>query len=100
MGYLCYATNVFSEPLSNLNDIFVIDGEECTFDHNINDPYGYLGVNTYQTEWNESISRWCEVKKIQIENHKYYATTKTGNKRIRLLTLHYQGGAKEGLARL
>ena len=99
MGYLCYATNVFSEPLSNLNDIFIIDGEECTFDHNINDPYGYLGVNTYQTEWNESISRWCDVKKIDIVNNKYYATTHTG-KRIRLLTLHYQGGAKEGLARL
>jgi 3,5-epimerase/4-reductase len=99
MGYLCYATNVFSEPLSNLNDIFVIDGEECTFDHNINDPYGYLGVNTYQTEWNDKISRWCDVKKIDIANNKYYATTHTG-KRIRLLTLHYQGGAKEGLARL
>ena len=99
IGYLCYANNVFSEPLSNLNDIFIIDGEECTFDHNINDPYGYLGVKTYQTEWNGDISRWSDVKKIQIENNKYYAITNTG-KRIRLLTLHYQGGAKEGLARL
>jgi 3,5-epimerase/4-reductase len=99
IGYLCYATNIFNEPLSNLNDIFIIDGEECTFDHNINDTYGYLGVKTYQTEWNVDINRWCEVKKIQIDNNKYYALTKTG-KRIRLLTLHYQGGAKEGLARL
>jgi hypothetical protein len=99
IGYLGYTNNIFNEPVSNLNDIFMIDGEECTFDHNINDPYGYLGVKTYQTEWNGNISRWCDVKKIQIEQNKYYATTNTG-KRIRLLTLHYQGGAKEGLARL
>ena len=99
IGYLGYTNKIFNEPITNMNDIFMIDGEECTFDHNINDPYGYLGVNTYQTEWNGNISRWCEVKKIQIENNKYYATTNTGN-RIRLLTLHYQGGAKEGLARL
>ena len=100
IGYLGYTHNIFNEPITNMNDIFMIDGEECTFDHNVNDPYGYLGVNTYQTEWNQNISRWCEVKKIQIENNKYYATTNMGNKRIRLLTLHYQGGAKEGLARL
>jgi 3,5-epimerase/4-reductase len=99
IGYLGYTNQIFSDPITNMNDIFMIDGEECTFDHNINDPYGYLGMNTYQTEWNGNISRWCEVKKIQIENNKYYATTNTG-KRIRLLTLHYQGGAKEGLARL
>ena len=100
IGYLGYTHNIFSDPITNMNDVFMIDGEECTFDHNINDPYGYLGVNTYQTEWNQNISRWCEVKKIQIENNKYYATTNKDNKRIRLLTLHYQGGAKEGLARL
>lgn len=100
IGYLGHVNNIFSESVTNLNDIFIIDGEECTFDHNINDPYGYQGITTYQVERNDDINRWCEVKKIHKENNKYYAFTTKDNKRIRLLTLHYQGGAKEGLARL
>lgn len=96
--YLCYVHNIFSDPITDLNNIITIDGEECTFDHNVYEQYGYLGENTYQVAWNTSISRWCEVKTIHKINNKYYATTRD-NKRIRLLSIHFQGGAKDGLAR-
>jgi hypothetical protein len=96
--YLCYVNNIFSDPITDLNNIITIDGEECTFDHNVYERYGYLDENTYQVAWNTSISRWCEVKTIHKINNKYYATTRD-NKRIRLLSIHFQGGAKDGLAR-
>ena len=96
--YLCYLHNILSDPITDLNNIITIDGEECAFDHNVYERYGYLGRNTYQGAWNTSISRWSEVKIIHKVNDKYYATT-IDNKRIRLLSIHFQGGAKDGLAR-
>jgi hypothetical protein len=98
IGYLCYLHNIFSDPITDLIKIITIDGEECTFDHNVYEQYGHLGPKTYQVAWNTSISRWCEVKTIHKVNNKYYATT-IDNKRIRLLSIHFQGGAKDGLAR-
>ena len=86
------------EQVSDLNDLYMVDGEKCTFDHNVNDPYGFAGNDTYVTNYNMDTSRWADTKQVVRRDDKYYAVTKAGEE-VRLLTIHYQGGAKEGLAR-
>lgn len=85
-----------AEKVSDLNDLYEFAGEQCTFDHNINDPYGFEGNNTYQMGYCENVNKWAETKNVVRRGDKYYATTNSG-KEVRLLTMHYQGGAKEGL---
>jgi len=91
IGYLCYENKVFDDPVSNFNDIYMVDGEECAFDHNIGCSSGYLGDETYKKDGDYKI--------INKRNGKYYAKTKE-NKEIRLLTIHYSGDAKALLAKL
>jgi hypothetical protein len=83
--YLFYSTNIMDKTLTNFNDIFIIDGEPCTFDHNINDSYGFEGDKTYLMENNKKI--------IIKNNNSYYAKTIKGEY-IRLLSIHFQGGSK------
>jgi len=85
-----------AQSVSDLNSIYEYAGEQCTFDHNINDPYGFDGTATYRMEYSENVNKWCETKKVVRRGDKYYATTAAG-KQVRLLTMHYQGGAKDGL---
>jgi hypothetical protein len=83
--YLFFSTNIMDKTLTNFNDIFIINDEACTFDHNINDSYGFEGDQTYLMKNN---------KKILInKNNSYYVETIKG-KQIRLLSIHFQGGAK------
>ena len=72
----------------DLNDIIIFENEECTFDHNIHLDYGFLGEETYQKNGN--------FKNITIKDGKNYITTKN-KKLIRLLSIHYAGGAKKDL---
>jgi hypothetical protein len=85
---------MFAEQLikvDNLNDIREVDGEKCVFDHQITNPYGYLGECTY--------SVINGIKEILQENNKLYFKTVQGEK-IRMLSIHCQGISKsilEGL---
>jgi hypothetical protein len=87
--YLFFSTNIMDKTLTNFNDIFIIDGELSSFDHNINDSYGFEGAQTYLMENN--------IKKIIKKNNYYYAETNS-NKYIRLLSIHFQGAAKNILS--
>ena len=97
--YLLYSENI----ISNVYDLNTINNNtnnttntsntsnpetnvKCTFDHNINNSYGYLGDDTYIMLNN--------LKKLSIINHKPYVFDKTGNI-IRLLSIHFSGGAKQ-----
>lgn len=85
---------IYSEKMHkvhDLNDIIIFNNEECIFDHNIHVDYGFLGEETYQKD--------NEYKKIIDENEKKYIFTKDG-KKIRLLSIHYAGGAKKLLEQL
>lgn len=86
------------ESVSDLNEIFEYGGDNCTFDHNVNDPYGVEGNKCYKMSFQQDVNPWAETKKIQKRKGKYYVMTESG-KEVRLLTIHYQGGAKEGLAK-
>lgn len=85
------------ENVSDLNETFEYGGDNCTFDHNVNDPYGWEGNQCYRMTFQQQVNPWAETKKIQKRKGKYYIMTESG-KEVRLLTIHYQGGAKEGLA--
>jgi len=93
---------LFDEQCDNTaydtNELYLFEGDTCSFDHNINDSYGFDGNNTYVTTFDDQVSRWAETKRIVKKDNKFYMVTKD-DKLIRALTLHYQGGAKEGLGR-
>ncbi|MDZ4848201.1 MAG: hypothetical protein SGI77_02820, partial [Pirellulaceae bacterium] len=74
----------------DLNDIVIVDGERCVFDHNINISYGYLGDETFVMSKN--------VKKIIMESGKFYAFDKNGSA-IRLLSIHFSGSEAKSLLR-
>lgn len=86
-----------SVPVTDFNDLFVLDGEDCVFDHNVSDGYGFAGPNTYLMVSEPAVSPWVETKSIMKRNNKYYIMTNDGRE-VRLLSIHYQGGAKEGLS--
>ena len=88
--------HVDSTPITDFNDLVMIDGEDCVFDHNIGDSYGYAGVNTYKMGDNPDVSPWGVTKMITKRQGKYYVMTQDGRE-IRLLSIHYQGGSKAGL---
>jgi hypothetical protein len=75
-----------------------VDGEDCVFDHNVNDGYGYAGTTTYRMGSNEQVNPWGDTKVITKRNDKYYAMSRDGRE-VRLLSIHYQGGAKGALAK-
>ena len=87
-----------STPVTDLNDVVRYQGEDCVFDHNVNDAYGYAGPNTFMTGPNENISAWGNSKIIRKKKNKYYVMTQDGRE-LRLLSIHYQGHAKGGLAK-
>ena len=72
--------------ITDLNDIIYIENEACVFDHMIQSNNGYLGDNTYIMK-NDN-------KHITKINDKYYIQT-INNTKIRLLSIHYQGGSKK-----
>jgi hypothetical protein len=90
--------HVDSTPITDFNDLVMIDGEDCVFDHNIGDSYGYAGVNTYKMGDNPDVSPWGVTKMITKRQGKYYVMTQDGRE-IRLLSIHYQGGSKAGLGK-
>jgi hypothetical protein len=65
---------------------FLYDNDFCVFDHNIYNPTGFYGANTYKLS-NGS-------KLFTIENGKVYQETIDGQK-IRLLSLHFNASAKQ-----
>jgi hypothetical protein len=69
----------------DLNDIIMFEDDECVFDHNIHVDYGFLGEETYEKK--------DDLKNIVINDGKNYVKAKNG-KLIRLLSIHYAGGAK------
>ena len=77
--------------VTDLNNIINVNNEECVFDHNITSPYGYMGENTYKI--------MNGIKELVMHNNKYYVKTED-NKNIRLLSLHFQGNAKQILQQL
>ena len=97
--FLSIAPDYIKEQLveADLNETFEYGGDNCTFDHNVNDPYGWEGNQCYRMTFQQQVNPWAETKKIQKRKGKYYIMTESG-KEVRLLTIHYQGGAKEGLA--
>ena len=90
--------HVDSTPITDFNDLVMIDGEDCVFDHNIGDSYGYAGMNTYKMGDNPDVSPWGVTKMITKRKGKYYVMTQDGRE-IRLLSIHYQGGSKAGLSK-
>jgi hypothetical protein len=85
---------IYSEKLCeihDLNDIIVFENENCAFDHNVNIDYGFLGDGTYKMTNN--------IKKIIIKDEKKYAISNS-DEMIRLLSIHYAGGAKRILETL
>jgi hypothetical protein len=80
---------IYSEKLCkihDLNDIIIFENEKCTFDHNVNGAYGFLGEETYKMNDN--------VKDIISKDNKKYIITKS-NEMIRLLSTHFAGPAKK-----
>ena len=84
--YLLFSENMLK--MRDLNEIVVINGEKCTFDHNINIGYGYLGKDTFMMG--------KRIKMLTYKNGAPYATDNTGQQ-IRLLSLHFSGVAKSVL---
>ena len=76
----------------DLNQVIDIDGTPCTFDHNINIAVGYDGTETYKMKGN--------MKNIEKEGDHFYITDAKTNRRIRALTFHFQGGAKQHMLRV
>jgi len=81
--YLLFSENILE--MRDLNEVIIIDGEKCTFDHNINIGYGYLGNDTFKMG--------KRIKNLTYNNGAPYAMDNTGQK-IRLLSLHFSGVAK------
>jgi hypothetical protein len=90
--------HVDSTPITDFNDLVMVDGEDCVFDHNVGDSYGYAGANTYKMGDNPDVSPWGMTKMITKRQGKYYVMTQDGRE-IRLLSIHYQGGSKAGLSK-
>jgi hypothetical protein len=85
---------IYSEKfceIHDLNDIIFFENEKCTFDHNINIDYGFLGDGTYK--------KFNNIKSIINKDNKKYAITNSGEM-IRLLSIHFAGGAKKILETL
>jgi hypothetical protein len=86
---------IYSEKLcdvTDLNDILLFENEECVFDHNVNNDYGIYGEDSYKMTENK--------KEITIQNGKRYIKTIKDGKVIRLLSIHFAGGAKHFLEKI
>jgi len=71
----------------DLNQILEIDGESCTFDHNINISGGYKGPATYRMKGG--------MKQIRKGDGKFFLQeTEEGVPERRALSFHFQGAAK------
>ena len=90
---------VGADVVFDMNDPLFMNGEKCVFDHNVNDAYGYKGRDTYNMHYDGNVNRWCDTKRIVKKDGKLYASVKEDGELVRLLSVHYQGGAKEGLDR-
>jgi hypothetical protein len=73
---------------------FLYKGELCVFDHCIGNATGFEGGQTYQTEKDDI----GFLKKLTIMNGKVYQTTHS-SKKIRLLSLHFNGQDKQRIAK-
>jgi hypothetical protein len=91
---LCYIITEegLVENVKDTNDIIMLDGEQCVFDHNISVSYGFSGENTF-------VQDPRRLKMITKKDGKYYAKTTTGSD-VRLLSMHFSGGAKQVLTSL
>jgi hypothetical protein len=65
---------------------FLYNNEYCVFDHNIYNPTGFYGSNTYKRSGGSKL--------FTFENGKVYQETIDGQK-IRLLSLHFNASAKQ-----
>lgn len=90
---------VCANAVFDMNEPLFMNGEKCVFDHNVNDAYGYNGRDTYNMHYDGNVNRWCDTKRIVKKDGKLYASVKEDGELVRLLSVHYQGGAKEGLDR-
>lgn len=87
--------------LTDMNKKFHFKDEVCTFDHNVHSSYGFCGNNTFKTQSNYHVSSYgSDIKITTQKDNKIYAKTQDQHKSsdIRLLSIHYQGDAKSGLA--
>lgn len=82
--YLLYSEGLLNN-VTDLNDILVVKGEKCTFDHQLIGTYGFMGENTYALQ--------NSIKMIAKSGSKYYFKTVNGDL-IRVLSLHFQGRTK------
>lgn len=80
--YLLVKHNIIN--INNLNDII----NDSTYINNINDTYGCDGNDTWLT------NKYGKITIIK-ENELFYAIRKSTNTKIKLNTLHFQGGAKQ-----
>jgi len=88
--YLLYSENIID--VEDLNDIIIINGEKCTFDHNLSNSYGFNGDDTYIMK--NGIKSLTKEKNKNNNEKKIYATTNDGIL-IRLLTIHFQDNKKK-----
>lgn len=72
---------------------FFMNGEFCVLDHNIHNPSGFTGPNTYKMT-QDSLS---SVKVLYFENKHIYQETVDGRK-IRLLSIHFNDSAKKRIS--
>lgn len=88
--YLLWSEKIID--VTDLNELIEYgdnDGESAMFDHNINDPYGFKGEDTYHLV--------NGIKRVVMKDGNYYFADKDGMLR-RTLTLHFQGRAKSILS--
>jgi hypothetical protein len=71
----------------DLNQVIEVDGIPCTFDHNINSAVGYRGPITYKMNGS--------MKQVEKEGDHFFITEVGTHQKIRALTFHFQGGAKQ-----
>ena len=84
------------ESIVALDEPFELDGEMCVFDHNVSSEEGHLGRTTYVRE--QQFNIYTPVKKITKRSDRTYVAETYDNKYVRLLSVHYQGASKDGLA--
>jgi len=82
--YLLYSQHLI-DNIVDLNEPFTIVGEDCIFDHNISDAYGYKGKNTYEKQ--------NGIKVLFKQPNGYYFKT-TDGRLIKTISIHFQGNAK------
>lgn len=86
--YLMHSENLVE--VEDLNNIFIVNGEKCTFDHNLSCSYGFDGEETYLIKNGIKVL----TKKYDEKNNKIIYANREDGEKIRLLSIHFQGNKK------